>query len=92
MTSNSQYLEIEHCHAVCEELRLQLTKAKKEKDALAKEVDEANERVAEVTAERDALADKLTAIENRTTYRSALDDADKGIAEAHAANLSAAGR
>lgn len=56
MTSSSKYLEIEHCHAVCDELRVELAKTKQQRDALASEVDESNERVAEVTAERDALA------------------------------------
>jgi hypothetical protein len=45
MTSSSQYLEIEHCHAVCAELREQLTKTKLGSESLAREVDAAYDRI-----------------------------------------------
>lgn len=57
---NNQAQEIAHCHAVCDELREELTKAKLERSMLALEVDEANETIAELraklaTVEADAL-------------------------------------
>lgn len=56
MTSSSLYLEVEHCRAVCNELRTELAKAKADRIDLAREVDEANERVAAATEERDQLS------------------------------------
>lgn len=66
MTSSSLYLEVEHCQQVCAELRAELTKAKSDRVELAREVDEANERLAVMTEERDTLAKLLAAAEQQT--------------------------
>lgn len=66
MTSNSLYLEVEHCHAVCAELRAQITALKEDRVTLAKEVDDANDRSGELAAQ----VQQLTA--RAETFRKAL--------------------
>lgn len=80
MTSSSLYLEVEHCHAVCAELRNQITKLKTERAELAKEVDEANERAGELAAklersetQRDTLNKALKTVANCNSFCSVSD-------------------
>ena len=49
---NDKQLEIEHCHAVCGELRDMLTKEKLDSAAFAAEVDEAHEQIADLQEQK----------------------------------------
>jgi uncharacterized coiled-coil DUF342 family protein len=69
MTNQALQLEVDHCHAVCAELRQQLTKAKSERDAFSAEVDAANDKAGELAEQ---LAELTQAKAQRDIYRKAL--------------------
>lgn len=66
MTRAELHLQAQHCRAVCDELRAEVTRLKTSRIELAKEVDEAVERAGELAAKVEQLEIQCE------TYRKAL--------------------